>query len=246
MKTINRLFLLITLIALSACAAQKKQVKPEAAAQPKAVSEAEAAKAAAEVKPQEAVKPAEVKAPAVTVYIVKGGDTLERIAKLPSVYGDRNMWPVIYEANRNQLSHPSKIYPGQRLRIPRDLNEISTLKKRAQMNKVRQTADQASREARLFKERQLAAKAAQSAPAVSAPSTAAPVAPAAEPVAPAAETAPSAPAAPSASMSLPVVTSGTETAPSSDTDILIEEEDVEVIEAPEKASDSPALSGSIG
>ena len=44
------------------------------------------------------------------------GDTLSAIAK--KFYGNANKYPVIFEANKPMLSHPDKIYPGQKLRIP--------------------------------------------------------------------------------------------------------------------------------
>ena len=51
-----------------------------------------------------------------TMYEVKSGDTLSKIAK--AHYGDAMKYPVIFEANRPMLSDPDKIYPGQVLRIP--------------------------------------------------------------------------------------------------------------------------------
>lgn len=47
---------------------------------------------------------------------VAKGDTLSAIAK--QYYGNAAKYPVIFEANRPMLSHPDKIYPGQKLRIP--------------------------------------------------------------------------------------------------------------------------------
>ena len=44
------------------------------------------------------------------------GDTLSAIAK--TYYGNANKYPAIFEANKPMLSHPDKIYPGQKLRIP--------------------------------------------------------------------------------------------------------------------------------
>lgn len=44
------------------------------------------------------------------------GDTLSAIAK--KFYGNANKYMAIFEANRPMLSHPDKIYPGQKLRIP--------------------------------------------------------------------------------------------------------------------------------
>ena len=44
------------------------------------------------------------------------GDTLSAIVK--TYYGDASKYPAIFEANKPMLSHPDKIYPGQKLRIP--------------------------------------------------------------------------------------------------------------------------------
>lgn len=49
-------------------------------------------------------------------YTVKSGDTLSRIAK--EFYGDAQAYPRIFDANRDQLSDPNKIQPGQILKIP--------------------------------------------------------------------------------------------------------------------------------
>jgi nucleoid-associated protein YgaU len=48
-------------------------------------------------------------------YTVKSGDTLSKIAK--SELGDANAYMKIFEANRDQLSDPDKIKPGQVLKI---------------------------------------------------------------------------------------------------------------------------------
>ena len=53
-----------------------------------------------------------------TMYTVKSGDTLSKIAK--EVYGDANKYPKIFEANKPMLKDPDKIYPGQVLYIPQD------------------------------------------------------------------------------------------------------------------------------
>ncbi|KLD73765.1 LysM peptidoglycan-binding domain-containing protein [Xanthomonas hyacinthi] len=50
------------------------------------------------------------------VYVVKPGDSLSKIAKLH--YGDGNAWTRIFEANRDVLDDPDKIYPGQTLKLP--------------------------------------------------------------------------------------------------------------------------------
>jgi nucleoid-associated protein YgaU len=54
--------------------------------------------------------------PAHTTYLVKQGDTLEKIAV--QVYGDARQWRRIYQANRDGLKSPNRIYAGQKLIIP--------------------------------------------------------------------------------------------------------------------------------
>ena len=54
-------------------------------------------------------------------YTVKPGDTLSAIAK--RLLGDANAYHEIFEANRDQLSDPDKIKPGQVLRIPQTLKK---------------------------------------------------------------------------------------------------------------------------
>ena len=49
-------------------------------------------------------------------YTVKAGDTLSAIAK--AELGNANAYMKIFEANRDQLSDPDKIKPGQILKIP--------------------------------------------------------------------------------------------------------------------------------
>jgi Uncharacterized protein containing LysM domain len=50
-------------------------------------------------------------------YEIKSGDTLSKIAK--QFYGDANKYPLIFEANREVIKDPDKIYPGQMIRIPK-------------------------------------------------------------------------------------------------------------------------------
>jgi len=49
-------------------------------------------------------------------YTVESGDTLSHIAK--AHYGNAGKWRAIYEANRDQIDDPDRIFPGQVLRIP--------------------------------------------------------------------------------------------------------------------------------
>jgi nucleoid-associated protein YgaU len=54
--------------------------------------------------------------PYAQYHIVKKGETLSKIAE--GYYGDKMLYPKIFEANRDVLSDPDKIEPGQKLRIP--------------------------------------------------------------------------------------------------------------------------------
>ena len=49
-------------------------------------------------------------------YTVASGDSLSKIAK--HFYGHANRWNAIFEANRDRLKDPDKIFPGQVLKIP--------------------------------------------------------------------------------------------------------------------------------
>lgn len=49
-------------------------------------------------------------------YTVQSGDTLSKIAQ--QFYGDAKQYNRIFEANRDQLSDPDRIKPGQKLKIP--------------------------------------------------------------------------------------------------------------------------------
>jgi nucleoid-associated protein YgaU len=60
-----------------------------------------------------------VPVPMVSSYTVVEGDFLGKIAGYGVVYGDRGMWPQLYEANRGVISDPNLIYPGQVLTVPR-------------------------------------------------------------------------------------------------------------------------------
>ncbi len=55
-------------------------------------------------------------APSARTYTVKPGDTLSKIAK--ENLGDANAYMKIFNANKDQLSDPDKIKPGQVLKIP--------------------------------------------------------------------------------------------------------------------------------
>lgn len=49
-------------------------------------------------------------------YTIKSGDTLSAIAK--HYYGDASKYPQLFEANREVIKNPDKIFVGQVIRIP--------------------------------------------------------------------------------------------------------------------------------
>lgn len=55
-------------------------------------------------------------APQPVVHTVQPGDTLSKIAR--TYYGDASQYTRIFEANRDKLSSPDVIRPGQKLVIP--------------------------------------------------------------------------------------------------------------------------------
>lgn len=58
------------------------------------------------------------KAAVVKTYTVKKNDTLQKISF--EVYGTTKKWNKIYEANKDKLKTPDKIYSGQILKIPQE------------------------------------------------------------------------------------------------------------------------------
>lgn len=56
-------------------------------------------------------------------YTVSEGELLWSIAKRADVYGDPFLWPLLYQANRDQIKDPRKIYAGQTLTIPRNVSD---------------------------------------------------------------------------------------------------------------------------
>lgn len=64
---------------------------------------------------------ADLKNMRASTYIVKEGDWLAKLAEYSEIYGHGNyaMWPRIYRANKDKITDPNLIYPGQALIIPR-------------------------------------------------------------------------------------------------------------------------------
>jgi nucleoid-associated protein YgaU len=55
-------------------------------------------------------------------HVVRSGETLWSIAARRDVYGDPYLWPVIYKFNRDQIQDPARVYPGQRLVLPLEVD----------------------------------------------------------------------------------------------------------------------------
>lgn len=61
----------------------------------------------------------ETKPQLLVSYTVRRGETLPQIAGRSEIYNDLSLWPIIYRANRDQISDPKRLWPGQILVIPR-------------------------------------------------------------------------------------------------------------------------------
>jgi nucleoid-associated protein YgaU len=92
--------------------AAEERAKAEAAA--KAAAEPPPAEApAAEAQPEAA---ASEPAAAPQTYVVQAGDSLSAISE--KIYGDAKHWTTIFEHNKDKISDPDVIHPGQELVIP--------------------------------------------------------------------------------------------------------------------------------
>ena len=67
--------------------------------------------------PEETIAPEVAVEMDVTYYEIKSGDTLSKIAKRE--YGDAMQYMKIFEANREVIEDPDRIYVGQKIRIPK-------------------------------------------------------------------------------------------------------------------------------
>jgi len=85
-------------------------------------AEEEAHRKAEEEARRKAEEEARLKAERIlSEYRVGNSDTLASIAALTGVYSDPWLWPLLYQANRDQIKDPAAIYSGQTLKIPRNL-----------------------------------------------------------------------------------------------------------------------------
>lgn len=92
---------------------QAEEVKARVAEQARLNAEAEARRQAERLKLQKERQ-------LVSSHTVKRGESLPQIAALPEIYSDPLLWPLVYRANRDQIRDPRNLWPGQKLRIPRN------------------------------------------------------------------------------------------------------------------------------
>jgi nucleoid-associated protein YgaU len=95
--------------AAAPAAEQQASADPAAAPQPAAPAAAEAAASAAVVSATTADGP--------TRIVIQPGNNLWRISR--EVYGKGKLYTVIWQANRNQIKNPNRVYPGQILAAPK-------------------------------------------------------------------------------------------------------------------------------
>ncbi len=55
-------------------------------------------------------------------YTVQKGDTLQKISD--KFYGTTKKWPKIFDANKDIVKGPNKLYPGQVINIPQEVNAL--------------------------------------------------------------------------------------------------------------------------
>lgn len=64
----------------------------------------------------QSIAPEMVQPEAKQMYTVQKGDTLQKISE--KFYGTTRRWTKIYDANKDVLKAPDRVYPGQVLKIP--------------------------------------------------------------------------------------------------------------------------------
>ena len=117
-------------------AAEKARIAEEQAQRAALEAEQQAKLQTENKKKEEAPKPEPVTL--VPSYKVGEGENLWTIAAQPSVYGDGLLWPLLYQANRDQIKDPRQIFPGQTLSIRRDLTpeEIEEARQKARASDI--------------------------------------------------------------------------------------------------------------
>ena len=56
-------------------------------------------------------------------YVVRKGDTLWKVSSQNKIYQDSFQWPLLYKANRDQVTDPDMIEVGQELDVKKDMTD---------------------------------------------------------------------------------------------------------------------------
>ncbi|HVM33219.1 MAG TPA: LysM peptidoglycan-binding domain-containing protein [bacterium] len=128
------LAVLLTGSLITAGCAGNKRIEGADAPLPPPVGDVAAAPPAPEPPAPEAAAPtpAPTAAPAhpPSKYIVVKGDTLWDISEKSLAYHDYFQWPLIFKANRDQITDPDLIYPKQEFSINHDWSDADITKAR--------------------------------------------------------------------------------------------------------------------
>lgn len=128
------IFSLMMIFSFAGCAKKAVNGDPGTASDKVVTAESKTAAQSGATASSEAKAGAAASSSATTEYVVKKGDSLWIIAKYKDIYGDDYLWPIIYKANKAQIKNPNRIYPGQKLIIPRDgfsMKDIVKARKKA-------------------------------------------------------------------------------------------------------------------
>jgi nucleoid-associated protein YgaU len=117
-------------------AAERARIKTEEAR--RAAREAAEAKRRASAEKQPPTPPQPVPVEPALTYKVGEGETLWTISAQESVYNDALLWPLLYQANRDQIKDPRQIFPGQVLNIRRDIpeKELEEARQKARLSDI--------------------------------------------------------------------------------------------------------------
>jgi nucleoid-associated protein YgaU len=86
----------------------------------------------------------------VRTYTVRHGGSLRDVAARPQVYGNPDLWPLLWQANRERLAQPTHLEPGVRLIVPAHPTaaEVAQALEEARRNDLAQLQTPSARAAR--------------------------------------------------------------------------------------------------